>query len=357
MFWLGAAVSLCYVPGYTGAYIATQWPVLAVLLAFGLLRSGPFTIFHGLWLLFFAYAAARILPSPAPEAGVFGLWLVAILGLSLWFGSTLESTRGLYGGLALGAGISSAVAVMQHFGLNWPESVTPHAGLYVNSVQQGAVLAMIAVALVSERMWLWVVPLVPGIVLAGSRGAWLMLAVGLLGCCVRRIWIFGLVGVVGAFYLLNALSKSDFERLQIWGAAWHNLKLFGWGPGVFYTMMIQLDGKSFFPDTAHNDALQLLFEHGVGAVFPLAIFAFALFRAGDKEWPVVVTFVAGGCWSTLLAMPIAAFLALVAVGRILRAHGLAGGDCGHSGRHVLPWRRGRAKASGGDIPVASHHST
>ena len=46
MFWIGAVVSLCYVPGVTGAYIATQWPVLAVLLSFGLLRSGPFTAFH-----------------------------------------------------------------------------------------------------------------------------------------------------------------------------------------------------------------------------------------------------------------------------------------------------------------------
>src|SRR6266705_3468524 len=101
MFWIGAIVSLCYVPGMTGAYIATQWPVLAILMTFGLLRRGPFTWFHGLGLLFVLYAALGVWISPAPYSSVFGLWLVIITGLCLWFGTSLTTTRGLYAGLAL----------------------------------------------------------------------------------------------------------------------------------------------------------------------------------------------------------------------------------------------------------------
>src|SRR6185503_17196213 len=100
MFLLGATVALCYVPGVTGAYIATQWPVLAVVLCFGLLRSGPLTVFHWFGLAFIAYATVHVFFTPMPYSSVFGLWLVWIMGLSMWFGTTLSEVRGLYAGLA-----------------------------------------------------------------------------------------------------------------------------------------------------------------------------------------------------------------------------------------------------------------
>ena len=62
MFWFGVIVSLCYIPGLTGAYIATQWPVLSVLLPFGLLRSGPFTAFH--LAGYFSYASILLQNDP-----------------------------------------------------------------------------------------------------------------------------------------------------------------------------------------------------------------------------------------------------------------------------------------------------
>ncbi len=358
MFWLGAVVSLCYVPGVTGAYIATQWPVMAVLLSFGLLRSGPFTVFHLLGLAFIAYAAMRLPFSFAPYASVFGLWLVVIMGLCLWFGTTLESTRELYAGLAIGAAVSSAVAVFQYFGVETVPSVQgAHAGLYVNRVQQGVVLALIVAALASERMWLWIPPLVPGIVLAQSRGAWVALAAGLLGCFVRRLWVFGAVAAVGAFYLLSSLSVSDAERVFIWETAWNNLTWLGWGPGTFYAIVLPWNGTfSLYPEYAHNDALQLAFEYGIGAVLLLPVFGYALWRTDAKEWPIIVAFVTAGCYSMPLFMPIASFLGLVAVGRILRLHGWAVHNGDRSRQHVVSWWRGRTEAGGRLVPVASHHS-
>ncbi len=360
MFWLGAIVSLCYVPGVTGAYIATQWPVLAVLLSFGLLRSGPFTIFHALGLAFVAYAFALWPHSPAPYASVFGLWLVAIMALSVWFGTTVTNTNmhELYAGLATGAAVSSAVAVFQYFGWNVvPTTSGMPPGIYVNAVQQGTVLALVVVALASERMWWWAVPLVPGIYLAQSRGAWIVLTVGLLGCYVQRLWVFGVVGVAGAFYLFSPLSPSDVQRMFIWQVTLDSLTWSGLGPGTFYTLAFFKNGAfSMYPEYAHNDALQFAFEYGVAALLPFVVIGYALWRTDAKEWPIVLAFVTAGCFSMPLFMPIASFLALAAVGRVLRLHGLAVRNGSRCRQSLLSWGRGCFSAGERLVPVPSHHS-
>jgi hypothetical protein len=362
MFWLGAVVSLCYVPGITGAYIDTQWPVLAVLLPFGLLRSGPFTVFHVMGMAFIAYAFMRLPFSPAPYASVFGLWLIVIMGMSMWFGTIITNMRGLYAGLAVGGAASSFAAVLQYLGWNVVVSVTDArfhaAGLYVNSVQQGTVLALIAVALASEGMWAWAFPLMPGIWLAHSRGAGVALAAGVLGCYVRPLWVFGVIGVAVAFYLFTPASFSDGMRASIWGFALASLKWLGWGPGIFYTVALPQDGAfAFYPEYAHNDALQLLWEYGVGALLPISIFGYALWRTDVKEWPTVLAFVVAGCYSMPLFMPIASFLGLVAVGRIFRVHGLARGDCDSRRQYVVQgeWDY-YVQASRQDFSLASHHT-
>lgn len=344
MFWLGAIVSLCYVPGITGAFIATQWPALAIMLPFGLLRSGPFTMFHGFGLLFLAYAAVLAYFSVVPYDAVWGLWLLVIMGLSLWFGSTMTDMRHLYAGLAVGGAASSAVAIAQYFGFHGiPITSSAPAGLYVNSVQQGAALALLVVALASERMWLWALPLLPGLALAHSRGAWLALAVGLLGHYVREWWVFLIVGIVGALYLSSPGSTSDQERMMIWEIAWNGIGWLGWGPGAFYTVTISQAGSTVFPEYAHNDVLQLAFEYGIGALLPLAIFGFALTRTDAREWPVVLAFVAAGCYSMPLWMPLTSFLGLACVGRIFRGHALDGAVRDGSGLGVVSRRDSERK--------------
>jgi hypothetical protein len=352
MFWLGVIVALCYVPGITGAYIATQWPVLAVVMSFGLLRSAPFTLLHLLGALFLLYAAVHAFFTPAPYDAVFGLWLVVIMALTVRFGSTMIDTRGLYAGLALGAAVSSAIAVAQYLGLQWPPMSSPApAGLYVNSVQQGTILALLTVALVTERMWLWALPLLPGLVLAQSRGAWLALAVGLLGCRIRHIGVLGLVAAVGCAILSVTLSPSDQERMLIWNVAWHGLTWFGRGPGMFYAVTIWREGTAWFPGYVHNDALQLLFEYGVGAVLPVAVFGFVLSRTEAREWPVVLAFVAASCYTMPLYMPVTAFLALVAVGRVLRTHARVLASGGHRRQFGVSRRSGGSYQSGATVSV------
>lgn len=326
MFWLGAVVSLCYVPGVTGAYIATQWPVLAVVLCFGLLRRGPFTVFHVLGVLFIAYAAARLPWSPNIQGSVFGLWLAVIMALAVWFGTTLTDARELYAGLAIGGAVSSLLAVLQYFGVaTVPTASAMPAGLYVNSVQQGTVLALIVVALSTERMWFWALPLLPGIWLAHSRGGFLVLLLGLFGRFAPNLWVAGVPALaVGAFFLLNPLSSSDEQRTLVWRAAWDGLTWLGWGTGVFYNVMLSQNNVVFFPEYVHNDFLQLALEYGLAAALIAGIIGYAAWRSDLKEWPIVLAFCAAACFSMPMFMPIASFLGFVAMGRILREHGLHG---------------------------------
>jgi hypothetical protein len=358
--WLGAIVSLCYVPGITGAYIATQWPVLAVLSIFTVFRSAPFTVLHGFGVLFILYAAIGVWFSVVPYNAVFGFWLVVLMGLNLWLGSTLTTLRGLYAGLAIGGAVSSAVAVLQYAGWQLlPVTSTAPPGLYVNSVQQGAVLALLIVALATERMWLWIVPLVPGLVLSQSRGAWLALAVGLIALRFRRAWPLGaIVAAVGIFYLFMPLGRtSDQERMLIWEVAWHGLNWFGWGPGAFSAVNITQAGQVLYPGHAHNDALQLLFEYGMGALLPLSILSVALLRTGSKEWPVVVAFAVASCYSMPLYMPITSLLAVAATGRILRDYAVPCGDGCDCGFSVLSRKQPKCSARGALVSLDRCHQT
>lgn len=353
MFWIGAAVSLCYVPGITGAYIATQWPLLGVVLSALFLhdyvarqwpklalwppRTGPFTSFHAAGLLFVAYAVAGVFfISPLRDVSVQGAWFIIIMAACVWFGTTLEDTRELYAGLAAGGIVSTLAAVSQVSGYQlFPVTSGHYAGMYVNAVQQGTVLALVIVALVSQRMWRWALPLMPGVILAQSRGGWVVLAAGLLACYMRRLWVFGIFGVIGAVYLFTSVANSDVERLFIWKAAWDNLVPYGQGPGIFYALMLSGKYGIFFPEYAHNDALQFAFEYGVAAVIPIAIVGYALSRTDMREWPVIVALATASCFSMPLFMPIASFLGLVAVGRVLRSYGLDGGNRRGSGRDFV----------------------
>lgn len=360
MFWLGLIVSLCYVPGVTGAYIATQWPVLSILLPLVLWRRGPFTWLHALGLAFILYAAAHLVSVPIFFDGVWGVWLLCIMGLSFWLGSTSGDLRGLYRGLAVGASISSVIGWFRYFGFPMVLQVSDNpAGLYVNSVVQGMVLALLIVALVSERMWLWVPMLVPGLLVSGSRGAWLALAVGLLSVYVRRAWVFGLLGAAGLAFLLHVKPMSSDElRVLVWYNALNFLTPWGWGPGSFFSWLMPFRDTLITPEYGHNDAIQLIFEYGFAALAPLTIFGFVLSRTGAREWPVFVTFITLGCYSMPLWTPVVSFLACVVAGRIVGCWALDGIDRADSRFHGVPWwYGGSTDASHAAVPVVAGNQT
>jgi len=356
MFLLGVIVSICYVPGVTGAFVAT-WPVLSILLPLTLWRAGPMTIFHWAGLLFIAYASARLSHSPIFNDAVYGFWLLCLMGLSFWFGSTIGNLRGLYAGLAVGASASSVLAIFQALGYQGVPYVSLNpAGIYANSIAQGLILAMLIVALITERMWSWIPALLPGLALSGSRGAFLALGIGLLSVYVRRLWVFGILGTIGSVFLLSPLSASDGLRVFIWKVAGAHLTWLGWGPGSFFSLLIEYDGNRMYPEYAHNDALQLAFEYGAAAALPIGIAAFVLIRHQAKGWPVFVTFAIAGCYSPALSIPLASFLALVVAGRTVRDWALARRELHNRRFDFVPREHRRTdKVRSETVPVLTGH--
>jgi hypothetical protein len=242
------------------------------------------------------------------------------MALTFWLGSTLPSLRQAYAGLAVGSIVSSIIAMVQAFGYQpLPiNNIGGIPGIYFNTVAQGGVLALLFVALLTERMFYLALPLIPGILLSQSRGAGLALMIGVTALFVRRTWLLVPVIMLGAGAMWFT-SPSDVVRLKIWTIAWNELSFFGNGVGSFASQIYDDNGKVLYPEFVHNDMLQLAYEFGIAALLPATIFAFALSRTGDREWPVLMAFITMGFYSFPLWIPVTSFIGTLVAGRIVRS--------------------------------------
>lgn len=318
MFLLGLLLMVCYIPGYTGATIPTQWAFLSLALPIALWRA-PSMPRPALWVwwTFLAFATLSALWAPQPIETVNGLWVIALWGLSFYLGYTTRDPRDLYRGLALGLSVSSALAIAQWLGwspvyVNSAGTAQANiAGLFFNRTMLGALSALIILMLIHERLWHYIPALLPGLILCGSRGGWLILACGLLS---RIHWsLIFVLGAVAAFAFGS--SPSDIERLHIWGTALSALHPFGWSAGSFIDVYILYNGHVVHPEYVHNDYLQLLFELGLGAAIPLGVLACALTW---RPTPVLWAFAVLATFYFPLYAPVTLFLGCFAMGHSLR---------------------------------------
>lgn len=324
MFYLGLIMPICFIPGYTGASIPTQWAVLSILLPLGLWREGAFGPGHLAGLAALAWSAISFLWAPSTYDAANGLWLLMICAGCLWLGSTILDFRQLLRGLAIGLTISSAVAVGQHFGFNWVE-VGPGnpPGLLYNSTVLGASAALVLIALVSRGMWLYIPGLLPAIYLTNSRGAYAIL----LGTALARIIPWPIVfsaGVLGFAYLTINPSPSDIQRLLLWGSAFREFNIFGHGIGSYNTYLLFVPSDFYInsrgivhPEFAHNDYIQLWFELGIGAIAIYTLYAIALSQTTSQQWPTFFAFFLLGWFYFPLYCPLTAFIGCVFAGRII----------------------------------------
>ncbi len=321
MFGLGVILPVCFVPGLTGATLPTQWAVLSIALLPALWRSARITPYHWLGLAALAYAA---LWASFP-AGIVGLWFMAVVGLAFWLGSVSVSLSDLIRGLAVGLSASSVVAVGQ-----WLGGEAAPGGLLYNPAIQALASALVILALVCDRGWFYIPAMLPGLIVAGSRGAWLVLAIGLASHVLNWRSLL-LILLAGAALAVTLFGASDAERLQIWGLASQHLTPFGHGVGSFADMLyIDRDGLMRHPEHVHDDYLQLAYELGIGAVPIFVIYAAALGRTRGVYWPAFAAFAAAGVFFFPLYSPVLAFLGAVLAGHLLRSDGERGlaGDGG-----------------------------
>lgn len=327
MFLLGLLATICYVPGYTGTSIPTQWVFLSCALPFSLWRNGPFHFLHILGIAFVAYALLAATWATNYHTAVLGVWYVLIWALSFWLGSVSTSLTSLWKGVAVGLAISNGVALAQALDFVPVEQADPYhyAGLLFNHTVQGAAIALTIIALVAHRLWWYILPLPLGLILSGSRGSFLIL--GLTAVARYIHWLVALALLIaGSLLYLFYLDPADSNRLQLWGYALHGLTLLGWGPNtfddVYYTGTDKLTGglQIFRAGFTHNDYLQLWFEFGIAALVPYTILAFTLLARSAPDWPVAFAFAILSTFYFPLYCPLLAFLGALTAGHICRRY-------------------------------------
>ena len=324
MFLLGLIAAICFVPGITGASIPTQWPFLSVSLLPSLWLHGPFTWAHKLGIFFLAYAGLTTLWAHNYNTSVIGVWYLSVWALAFWLGTTQSTLRPLWHGLAWGVALSSLVAILQWFGFH-PVEVYPDqiAGLYFNSTMLGAATALMLVACLCHRLWYPAPLLIIGLALSHSRGAILILVIGL---AARIHWLLVLIGTITSLALISHLSgPSDLQRLEIWGEAIRNMTLWGWGPNSFDDLYAVLPRRPTMTPSlyhlgfTHNDYLQLLFEFGAaGALAAYAIIAAALGRVSKTDFPLFAAWSALAMFYFPLYAPLLALIGCACAGHLLR---------------------------------------
>ena len=349
LFWLGLALPVCFVAGITGASIPTQGPLLSIVLSIAWWKSGG--PFHWLGIAILSYAALSLLWSVNPIDSVFGLWQVALWALGFWLGTTHASLGPLWRGMAIGLGISSAVAVAQACGWDTIRIYDHPAGLLYNGPVQSAMIALVALALICDRAWFYLPAMAPGFYLAHSRGGWLILIIGLLTRIEWTVSAFALLAT-GVFVFADP-GESDQFRMLDWSMAFHSLSLFGAGIGSFVDVLYQVPGQPLLhPVQVHNDYLQLAFELGLGAIPIYLIMARCLARTEAHYWPVFVAFAT----LALFFFPLYS-AALAFVGTVVAGHMLRGDDRywlgRNSGRFDLVARLRRRRYGGGEARGAS----
>lgn len=325
MFLLGLLLPICFVSGYTGVTIPTQWVLLSCVLPFSLWKDAKLNSFHWLWVAFVAYSCIAILWSVSTTDAVFGVWRAVIWALAFWYGTVAISLTPLWKGLAVGLSISTIFAFAQALGYHpilGGEAQT--AGLLYNNTVAGASIGLVLIALTCDRLWHYMPMLIAGLALTQSRGGVLIVAVALISKYLH--WIFALaLLILGASYFAYQEIPTDSWRLQIWGYAIRGITFFGWGPDAFnsvYYIIRNADLHPSFghPEFVHNDILQLWFEFGIAAICPIAALAYAGTKTDRHYWPVAIGYGALSLFYFPLYTPVPAFIGCVVAGYLCRSH-------------------------------------
>lgn len=269
-------------------------------------------------IAFLIYACLSLSWAPSPHDSALGLCQVVLWALAFWFGSAVSDLRLLWRGFAVLLAVSSMVSAAQAFGWDGVPARALPEGLLGNSAVAGAAASLVIVALVCARDFLLIPALIPGFVLAQSRGAWLVLGAGLAARYLHWSTVLLLVMAVAAV-ALRLMGAADGLRLQVWHVAMSQMSMFGLGAGSFVDIVYPgSDGAMIRPEYAHNDYLQLAAEYGIGAVPVALIWARGLGAREARDWPVMVGFAVLATFTYPLYVASLAFMGAALAGHLLR---------------------------------------
>lgn len=293
----------------------------------------------------YALASTGWASSPLDAAGATVTWLTLALIATVAAGLTAAELRRCLLALALGIAVSGPLALAQWAGWQAPgvAVVVDPAGLFVNR-NLLAEAALMAAAMLAASTWRWklaaIAALVPALLLTGSAnvfaGAALLGLVALWRAGWR--WTAGLAGLAvlnAGLAWVNGMPASDLgvtARLGLWQDALAALTWSGHGAGAFPSAYPGLAahataatyGLTLQPGHVHNDAIELVFDFGLGALLFAAPVALALWKGARHEddagaWWGLAAVLGCGLGAFPLANPVTAAGAALCLGACLRS--------------------------------------
>lgn len=341
--WLTFFVGVTYFPLISGAATAPRWALLSIALPVMLLaflpysrdehssvsdvtNFNPFLGHHLAGGLFLLYATISMLWVEVWQDALDALWKFYLLAMAFAIGSRLNDIRHIYIAFGYAITTNSVVMITQVWGL-WPFG---GAGLFFNPNFAGEAAALAIIGCLICRRYLLAAFCWPSVVLSGSRGALLALAI------VGVVWLWQhkrQYAVIAGSIILVCSPLIQFvgkggasitQRLDLWTDVVQGLTLFGHGVGSFGVMFpkfaTHVDTLATHFDHAHNDALEIIYEFGfIGAVLVGTLVFAAMRAAREAECLILCTFIVCGFAGFSLFEPVTAFIALL----------VAGHTCGH----------------------------
>lgn len=323
LFGLGLAVAVAILPGTVDAFLTLRWAILAVGVPLILILLGrdiaPFPWLVGAVVLCAAASLSWTVDAPS---GFDETVHLAILAAAFWLGTSLSNATHLWNGLGVGVAVSSAIALAQ-WSIGWdaiPQAVEP-GGLFANKnfLAEAALVALIPALFARTRLGLLIAAAaLIAIALGSSKAVYAGLAVAVAFALAPRSprLAWALIGALSlaalsAFWAFPILSATS--RLDMWLPALADLRLVGHGVGAFSA---NWPGAEY----AHSDPVQLLYEFGLLAAIPLIIFWQAMEAwSGEPEGYILVAIATVSLVSFPLHLPLTAFAAALAAGRLVGA--------------------------------------
>jgi O-antigen ligase len=274
----GLALTVAYVPGISGAATAPRWDVAALLaVAFLFMPRVRMTGSHWLGLALIGWLILTIFWSAGRLDGVDMIFKMLLAIAAFAIGSTLIAIDALFAGAAFGLAISSGFAIAQYFGFQGlPTYGHGSAGLWFNTGRLGAVAAMVVIWVVPfPGRWPLLPLLLPGLVLSGSRAAWLAVVAGLVAIPGKTLALRILRYAAGAaavtVFAVHGFDVSIDQHHDLAMDTINALTPFGHGLGSFWETF---PAHAYFFDIAavgsrplhpHNEWLWLAYEGGAPA--------------------------------------------------------------------------------------------
>lgn len=374
---LAFAVAAAFWPGF--AMAGTTDKLLVVVVGAALMLAAVeirATRAHAVFIAFLAWSALSLFWTPSVLDGINALAYWAALYAAFALGAALGAREATIG-FAAGVGLSGALALAQSLGLVALAGAVPPAGFFGNK-NYLAEAGLIALAgALAYRLW-WAVP---GAALAAFVPQSRAVIAAAAALALVWLWRRNRAGALAATAAVGAAAggaiggglvdlATFWQRLDLWAQTLRGLVFAGHGAGSFFAAFPAFQsgaspaiyGWGGMPATAHNDALTLLLEAGIGGLLLVWLAWHAAMADDSGRWPFLA-FLLCGVAAFPLYNPATGFMGAVLAGALSRRRAELR-DRLRAGRGGLSQRlsdalgigdRARAPAGGGDLSALCAH--